>query len=95
VDGAGIPAPAANNGPAAGRWTGSQTVTSWLVAVRRAIFVVSRGVPGDPFPCHAEKATMSHSKDKDKSKMVKKQPLKTPKEKKEAKRLKKLERERV
>jgi hypothetical protein len=37
---------------------------------------------------------MSHSKDKDKSKMVKKQPLKTPKEKKEAKRLKKLERER-
>lgn len=37
---------------------------------------------------------MSHSKDKDKSKMVKKQALKTPKEKKEAKRLKKLERER-
>ena len=32
---------------------------------------------------------MSHSKDKDTKKMVKKEPLKTPKEKKEAKKLKK------
>jgi hypothetical protein len=54
---------------------------------------MSRIAPGDPpSPVHAEKSTMSHSKDKDKSKMVKKPPLKTPKEKKEAKRLKKLER---
>jgi hypothetical protein len=35
---------------------------------------------------------MSHSKDKDTKKMVKKEPLKTPKEKKEAKKLKKQER---
>lgn len=38
--------------------------------------------------------TMSHSKDKDTKKMTKKEPQKTPKEKKEAKRLKKLERQR-
>ncbi len=37
--------------------------------------------------------TMSHSKDKDTKKMTKKEPQKTPKEKKEAKRLKKFERQ--
>jgi hypothetical protein len=37
---------------------------------------------------------MAKSKDKDTKKMVKKEPLKTPKEKKEAKKLKKLERQR-
>jgi len=41
-----------------------------------------------------EAKAMSHSKDKDTKKMVKKEPLKTPKEKKEAKKLKKQERQR-
>jgi hypothetical protein len=38
-----------------------------------------------------EGRTMAKSKDKDTKKMVKKEPLKTPKEKKEAKKLKKQE----
>ncbi len=37
---------------------------------------------------------MSHSKDKNTRKMTKKEPQHTPKERKEAKRLKKLERQR-
>jgi hypothetical protein len=41
-----------------------------------------------------EGASMGKSKDKDTKKMVKKEPTRTPKEKKEAKKLKKLERQR-
>jgi len=89
------PAPVSNNVPESRRWTRTHPVTGFP---RDGSTRYSGRAPGFIPPGTQNRTTesraMSHSKDKDTKKMVKKEPLKSPKEKKEAKRLKKLERQR-